>query len=92
MKKKGTFIITMCAAAMLSSCGMVQPVAATSNPIGPKTGYAKATTVLGVFHINADAGILKACRNGGITEISTVEKSYANYFLWQRNICIVNGK
>lgn len=34
----------------------------------------------------------KACRNGDITEISTVEKSYANYFLWQRTICIVNGK
>ena len=48
------------------------------------------TAVLGVFHINADAGILKACRNGGITEISTVEKSYANYFFWQRTICIVN--
>ncbi len=92
MKKKVQIMSVVIAAAMLSSCGMVQPVAATSHPIGPKTGYAKATTVLGVFHIKGDAGILKACRNGGITEISTVEKSYANYFFWQRTICIVNGK
>lgn len=92
MKKMIRMAAMAAGLAVFSGCGMVQPVAATSHPIGPKTGYAKATTVLGVFHINGDAGILKACRNGGITEISTVERSYANYFFWQRTICIVNGK
>ncbi|HQY04138.1 MAG: hypothetical protein IPH00_16645 [Flavobacteriales bacterium] len=92
MKKSLKMFVLAMGAMAFTSCGMVLPVAATSNPVGPKTGKAKATTVLGVFHVHGDAGILKACRNGEITEISTVELSQANYFFWQRTICTVNGK
>lgn len=60
-----------------ASCSYYQPVAATSNPIGPRTG--EATTLL-IFMIPiGEAGILKAARNGGIGKISTVDTKAVMY-------------
>lgn len=58
---------------MLSACSITMPVAATSNPVGSKVGRAKATTLFGYLAFNADASIQSAAKNGGITEIATVD-------------------
>jgi hypothetical protein len=65
-------------AGTLSSCAITFPVNATSNPIGPKVGSAKAVGYLGVIFINQDASIQAAARNGGITRISTVDIKHTN--------------
>ena len=54
MKKSLKMFVLAMGAMAFTSCGMVLPVAATSNPVGPKTGKAKATTVLGVFHVHGE--------------------------------------
>ncbi|PKR81063.1 hypothetical protein CW751_05625 [Brumimicrobium salinarum] len=59
--------------AMLASCSLTMPVNATSNPVGDKVGTAKATGFLGILFFDADASISTAAKNGGITEISTVD-------------------
>ena len=61
----------------LSSCSIVMPVTATSNPIGAKVGTAKATIIIGLF-FDQDASIQTAAKNGGIKEISTVDVKYTN--------------
>jgi hypothetical protein len=78
MLKKVTFVAAIAAASLLmSSCSIVTPLAATSNPIGKKIGTAKAKIILGLY-FGADHSILKACQNGGITKISTVDVKYKN--------------
>jgi len=61
----------------LSSCSIVMPVTATSNPVGAKVGTAKATIIIGLF-FGQDASIQTAAKNGGIKEISTVDVKYTN--------------
>lgn len=57
----------------LSACYTIDgPVAATSNPVGTKVGEASGVIYLGMFG-NVEAGIRDAAKNGGITEISTVD-------------------
>ena len=63
---------------MVSSCALTMPVNATSNPVGNKVGSAKATGYLGILFFNADASIQTAAKNGGITEISTVDIKTTN--------------
>ena len=60
---------------VLVGCTTVAPLAATSNPLGNKVGQA---TVFYLFSaiplpLDGDRGIAKAARNGGITNISTVD-------------------
>ncbi|HWY38048.1 MAG TPA: TRL domain-containing protein [Bacteroidia bacterium] len=65
----------------LSSCSVMLPVSATSNPVGgSKTGIATATNVFG-FWVSPDASIKTAAANAGITKISTVDSKQSN-FLW----------
>ncbi|MDC6483888.1 TRL-like family protein [Cyclobacteriaceae bacterium] len=63
---------------MVSSCALTMPINATSNPVGNKVGSAKATGFLGILFFNADASIQTAAKNGGITEISTVDVKTTN--------------
>ncbi|GAB1371936.1 hypothetical protein MASR1M45_19980 [Candidatus Kapaibacterium sp.] len=70
--------VVISAIALLSSCSLTMPVAATSNPVGSKVGTAKATGFLGVLFFDADASIQSAAKNGGITKISTVDVKYSN--------------
>jgi len=67
------FAAVTLAVALLSSCSLTVPVAATSNAIGKKVGTAVATGYLGVLFLNQDASIRTAAKNGGITKISTVD-------------------
>lgn len=74
-KVKTLFVV--CAVALLSSCSMIVPLAATGNPIGKKIGTAKATMVFGLC-FGGDASIMTAAKNGGITKISTVDVKKKN--------------
>ncbi|PWH82258.1 TRL-like family protein [Brumimicrobium oceani] len=79
--------------AVMSSCSLTMPVNATSNTIGDKVGTATATGYLGVLFFNADASIQTAAKNGGITEISTVDiKSTSILGLIVTHETIVTGK
>jgi hypothetical protein len=73
MKKVQTIFALLAVVAIMSSCSLTLPVAATSNSVGTKVGTAKATGFLGVLFFNADASIKTAAKNGGITKISTVD-------------------
>lgn len=78
LKKIKLFALLIAMGALISSCSIKLPVNATSNPVGKKIGTAKATGLLGYFFFNADASILSAAKNGGITKISTVDIKQSN--------------
>jgi len=78
LKKITTITAIIAVVAMMSSCSLTLPVAATSNPVGAKVGTAKATGFLGVLFFGADASIKSAAKNGGITKISTVDIKQGN--------------
>jgi hypothetical protein len=87
----------LCAAAglmaMLSSCSITLPVAATSNPVGAKVGSATAPVFLGVFVFDGDASIKSAAKNGGITKISTVDmKQFTILNIYSTYTTIVTGE
>ncbi len=81
MKK---LLLGVAAAAILAltSCSVVMPVTATSNPVGSKVGIAQATGYLGPIgmglYFNQDASIQTAAKNGGIKKISTVDMKMTN--------------
>jgi hypothetical protein len=77
-KKIKTFAVLFATVAVMSSCSLTLPVNATSNPVGDKVGTASATGFLGVLFFGADASIQTAAKNGGITEISTVDIKQKN--------------
>ena len=74
MKKLVVMVVTLVAICFLViGCATITiPVAATTNPVGSKVGQASGKIWLGVFG-SADAGIQAAAKNGGITNISTVD-------------------
>jgi len=93
MKKFIKPLLIVFAALSMASCSLTLPVNATSNEVGSKIGRASGTCYLGVLCFDADASIMSAAKNGGITKISTVD-------LKQKNIlgiiftfeCIVTGE
>ncbi len=90
MKFKALFIVLY--ALVLTACSITQPIAATSNPIGSKTGKSTGTCILYIC-INADASITSAAKNAGISKISTVDYRTTNFLgLIQRHECIVTGE
>jgi hypothetical protein len=76
MKKLKSFA-AICAVALLSSCSIITPLAATSHPVGKKIGTAKATIIFGMC-FGGDASVMTAAKNGGITNISTVDVKHKN--------------
>jgi len=78
INKGKTIFLLLAITAMVSSCALTMPVNPTSNPVGNKVGSAKATGYLGILFFNADASIQTAAKNGGITEISTVDVKTTN--------------
>jgi hypothetical protein len=88
--KKALFISLL--ALFLTSCAVTLPVNATSNKVGNKVGMSKATGYLNVLWFDADASIQKAAKQGGITEISTVDLKQTNMLgIIQTYECIVTG-
>lgn len=78
LKKLSKFFALVAITAMLASCSITLPVNATANPVGEKVGTSKATGFLSVLFFDADASIQSAAKNGGITEISTVDIKHTN--------------
>lgn len=73
MNKFKVLLLTLATTAMLASCSLTLPVAATSNPVGSKVGTASGTGYFQVLFFGADASIQTAAKNAGITKISTVD-------------------
>lgn len=71
--KFGIFGLVAAGLMLLSSCSIILPVSATSNPVGSKVGTAKATVYLHAIYLDQDASIQTAAKNGGIKKISTVD-------------------
>lgn len=96
MRKFRNFVLgaAIAGAALMSSCAITVPVAATSNPVGSKVGSAKSTQVLGFFPDGGDLSIKTAAKNGGISKISTVDFKHSLIFLFlvQRYETIVTGE
>ena len=78
--------------ALLSSCSITTPIAATSNPIGSKMGKSSGYCYFGMC-FNVDASVMTAAKNGGITKISTVDYRRKNILgIVQIHECIVSGE
>jgi len=81
---KRRLLVAAIAAAVLflaASCASVNvPVATGSGVVGSKTGQATGTIILGMFG-NVDAGMVAAAREGGITQIGTVDTEFRMVFL-----------
>ncbi|HKL02905.1 MAG TPA: TRL-like family protein [Cryomorphaceae bacterium] len=70
--------VVIATGAMMASCSLTLPVAATSNPVGSKVGTANASGFFHVLFFDADASIQTAAKNAGITKISTVDVKHKN--------------
>jgi hypothetical protein len=73
MKKLKRLISVIGCIALFSSCTVMLPVNATSNPMGSKTGESKAIGIGPALWIKGNASIQQAAKNGNITKISTVD-------------------
>ncbi|ERP31246.1 TRL domain-containing protein [Chitinivibrio alkaliphilus] len=94
MKKLLSIVGATALVITLVGCSATAPVNATSNPVGSKVGEAETVQVLGFFFDGGDASIKTAAKNGGISEISTVDSKYELLFLnfVRRYTTIVTGE
>ena len=91
--KKIFFGVALGLTCALSSCSITLPVAISSNPIGAKTGSAKADVFLRVLCFGGDASIQSAAKNGGITRVATVDMKMTDMLgLLQTYTTIVTGE
>lgn len=68
------------------------PVSASGGPAGNRVGEACASSILGLVAIG-DASIDTARRNGGIAEVTSVDRSYLQIlFFYGRSCTIVRGR
>ncbi len=78
---------------LLSACTINRPVAATSNPIGTKTGVFTQVSYLGFPPMmNTNAAIAEAAKNGEITKISTVDFNMTWLIFMVKYETIVTGQ
>jgi len=77
----------------LTACTINRPVAATTNPLGSKTGVYTQMGILGFPpFMNNNAAIAQAARNGGITNISTVDYNMTWMIFIMKYETIVTGE
>jgi hypothetical protein len=91
--KKLLFVVGLVLlASVLVGC-FTTPVAATSNPVGSKTGSASCMYVLNIFPLGDwDTGIYKAAKNGGISRISTVDSKLQFFYVVSIVTTVVTGE
>ena len=79
---------------VIGGCASLVPIAATSNPVGGKIGESSIHYIFGIFPLNiGGGGVLNAARNGGITEIATVDQKTTHYFgFWKTVTTVVSGQ
>ena len=73
MKKIKNIILGL-SVAVLSSCAISMPVLITDNVVNEKRGEASFNIILGIISpMNADVSIATAAKNGGITQVGSVD-------------------
>jgi hypothetical protein len=77
MKNRLLVFLAVCSM-FFASCSLTLPVTATSNPVGSKVGKSVGVCYFYQICLGADASIKTACKNGGITKISTVDLNTTN--------------
>jgi len=97
-----TFLLAICtgcaSTGMLSgtggalfTMGTTEGELVTAHKVGTKKGMACTSNILGAYS-SGDAGISTAAKSAEITNISTVERQYTNYFYVYGKMCtIVTG-
>ena len=85
MKIMKNTIKLLFAALLLGSCTITTPVAVTNNPLGSKQGVSEG-------NIFKAATVSEAVKNGGISKISTVDKSVTITNLLGKHAYIVTGE
>jgi uncharacterized lipoprotein NlpE involved in copper resistance len=71
--KRAVVVLIAVVALILMGCPSVNtPLLLGDGTIGPKTGQASGSVILGAFG-DVDAGMITAARNAGITKIGAVD-------------------
>ena len=90
--KKIAVVCALAALLVLVGCTTVNPVGATSNPVGSKVGESSATFLFGGIPLGrGDVSIQTAAQNGGISSISTVDQKVVNFYFMTKVSTIVTG-
>lgn len=84
--------LIVAAGVVLTSCAISAPLMVTSNSVGSKTGEASYKVVFGIAPLNADAGAIKAAKNGKITKIATVDQTVKGGLFSQTVTTVVTGE
>ena len=93
MKTRIAILAALLLIVFLTACTFNTPVAATSNPLGYKTGTYSQSSILGFPQLmNKTAAIAQAARNGGITKISTVDYNITWLIFMVKYETIVTGE
>ena len=71
--------------AMLCSCAVTSPIAATNNALGDKVGVSEGN----IFKV---ATVSDAAKNGGVTSIATVDKKVYIFNIFGKYSYIVSGE
>ena len=91
--KKALIIFNIALVAILSSCAVGGPIAATEGKVGSKVGESSYKTLFGLVISNGgDASIQKAAKNGGITKVATIDRKVEAGFFTVKYITIVTGE
>ena len=72
MKKVFLTLVVALAVIAFASCSTVRPVAGATGTVGSKTGEASQAFFAG-FPLKGEGGIYQAAKNGGITQVGTVD-------------------
>lgn len=82
------FIGASVLALALGSCTVAHQVTVTNNAVGTKKGVAKGTS----FSKDLDISAEKACQNGGISKIGTMEFKATSILFFVKYKTVVTGE
>lgn len=101
MKNLKYTILGLFTAALMTSCSVTMPVAATNNPIGSKKGSSKTGIIFGMatpdnlgvgLVLNKNYGVIEAAKKGKIERLATVDLKVTNYIFFTKAEIIVTGE
>ena len=75
----------------LASCSSHRPITATSNKVGAMKGEACSRNILFIIPLSNNESIYKAAKDGGITEISTVDRETFVSLIYNSFCTVVHG-
>lgn len=74
---------------LLTSCA--SPIAATSNKLGDLEGKSCSRNIFFLIPLGLDASIYSAAKEGGISEISTVDQTAFYSGIYNQRCTVVHG-